>query len=313
MKSGLAIILCYSSILFAGCSSSKQDETVSPKAQPNESSAFWAHHYNTITDVPYGSHSDQRVDIYTYGSYVGEPSWFQRSSDRKPTFVWFHGGGWRFGNKETDAWFFMHFMERGWNVVNVEYRKGLSTAPDAAEDALLVMKWIRDNAEEYRFDTNRIVVSGASAGGHLALLAGLVNSVAGSHPSYVGDDMRIQAIVNWYGHSDLQKMDSYLQANKPETNFVMNWLNEDQRLSEFSKKYSPIHYVTETAPPVLTIQGSLDSFNPLDQVVSLHNKLDKANTKNQLLILEGGTHLGFSEEQFQLIFKTIFDFLEVHP
>ena len=249
MNSGLVILLMSSVLVFTRCSISSGDSTLT-KEQTSGYGKFWAHHYNTTTDVPYGSHPDQRVDIYTYGYYVGEPNWFERSDDMKPTFVWFHGGGWRFGEKETDTWILIHFLERGWNVVNVEYRKGMETAPDAAEDALLAMKWIKDNATEYRFDTNNIVISGASAGGHLALLAGLVNSVPDSHPSYVGDDIRIQAIINWYGHTDLEKIEAYLRLNKPETNFVMNWLQDEKKLADLSAKYSPIHYVTENAPPI---------------------------------------------------------------
>lgn len=311
MKSITGITLLSLFFLQIGCSSIKKDSITSRKAE--NAANFWAHRYNMIMDVKYGTDPAQRLDIYTYGNYIGEPDWFKRSSDKKPTLVWIHGGGWRFGNKETDGWFFTHFLERGWNVVNVEYRKGLGTAPEAAEDVITVMKWIRDNAEEYRVDINKIVVSGASAGGHLALLAGLVNSVPDSHPSYVGDEIRVQAIINWYGVTDIEAIEAYLSENSPNSNFVLNWIGKENKLADISEKYSPIHYITENAPPILSIQGDMDSLNPYSQAVLLHEKLENVGAENQLLTLKGGTHLGFTEEQFQLIFKTIFEFLEAHP
>ncbi|WP_422079374.1 alpha/beta hydrolase fold domain-containing protein [Ulvibacterium sp.] len=307
----IVIGFCFTQI---ACKQTKSDgQVISMKQNEEPPTTFWAHRYNMEMDVAYGNDPAQRLDIYTQGSYIGEPNWFKRSKNKKPTLVWIHGGGWRYGNKETDAWFFIHFLERGWNVVNVEYRKGLGTAPDAAEDVLTVLKWISENAEAYKLDTDRIVVSGASAGGHLALLAGLVNSIPESHPLYVGDKVRIQAIINWYGVTDIQKIDAYLSANRPNQNFVLNWVEKKEKIPEISRKYSPIHYVTENAPPVLTIQGDMDTLTPYDQAQLLHEKLKSLGTENQLLTLKGGKHLGFTEEQFQLIFKTIFDFLEANP
>ncbi len=314
MKFRIVIILIGVCFFQISCKQTTKDEKVVSQEQNQEPlTKFWAHHYSMEMDVAYGSDPAQRLDIYTHGTHQGEPTWFKRSEDKKPTLVWIHGGGWRFGNKETDAWFFAHFLERGWNVVNMEYRRGVGTAPDAAEDVLLVMKWIADNAEAYSFDTDKIVVSGASAGGHLALLAGLVNSVPDSHPSYIGDKITVQAIINWYGVTDIEKIEAYLNANHPDGNFVLDWIGDDDKLSEISKKYSPIHYVTENAPPVLTIQGDLDSITPYDQAQSLHEMLESVGAKNRLLTLKEGKHLGFTEEQFQLIFKTIFEFLEAHP
>lgn len=314
MKFRIGIILisfCFTQI---ACKQTKyKEQVVSFEQNGAPSTNFWAHHHSMKMDVAYGNDPAQRLDIYTQGTYIGEPNWFKRSKDKKPTLVWIHGGGWRYGNKETDAWFFVHFLERGWNVVNVEYRRGLGTAPDAAEDILTVMEWISDNAEEYKLDTDEIVISGASAGGHLALLAGLVNSVPESHPCYVGDKIRVRAIVNWYGVTDIQKIEAYLSSHLPNQNFVLNWVEKKEKIPEISRKYSPIHYVTENAPPILTIQGDLDTLNPYDQAQLLHEKLERVGAENQLLTIKNGTHLGFTEEQFQLIFKTIFEFLEANP
>lgn len=271
---------------------------------------FWAHRHTMIQDIPYGEDAAQRMDIYVQGAYIGEPNYFAKSNTPKPTLVYIHGGGWLSGTKETRIGFLMPFIQKGWNVVNVEYRLGLGTAPNAAEDVLKAMQWIAENAETYGIDKQNIVVSGESAGGHLALLAGLVNSKAGSHPAYVGDDLKIKAIIDWFGITDIEKVSTYLSANKPEGNYALGWIGQPQKLATISKTYSPIHYITKNAPPILSIHGVDDSVVPYSQSVLLHEALDKVGTQHRLLSLKGGKHMGFTEEQFQLIYEAIFEFIE---
>ena len=63
----------------------------------------------------------------------------------------------------------MPWFEMGWNVVNVEHRLArVSLAPAAVEDCLCSLRWVAANAARYNFDVNRLVVTGGSAGGHLA-------------------------------------------------------------------------------------------------------------------------------------------------
>ena len=74
----------------------------------------------------------------------------------------------------------MPWLEMGWNVVNVEYRMArVSQAPAAVEDAQCALRFVVSRAKDYNIDTSRIVVSGESAGGHLALTAGMIPASAG--------------------------------------------------------------------------------------------------------------------------------------
>ena len=77
----------------------------------------------------------------------------------------------------------------GWAVVNVEYRLGqVARAPAAVEDCLCALRWVIASAEEYGFDTERIVVTGNSAGGHLALTTGILPASAGLDRQCPGDE-----------------------------------------------------------------------------------------------------------------------------
>src|ERR1035438_4882439 len=85
------------------------------------------------------------------------------------------GGGWLAGSKEEALPFCLPFVAHDFVVANVEYRlAGSAPAPAALQDVLAAAKWFHDHAAEYRLDPNRIVALGFSAGGHLALLSGML-------------------------------------------------------------------------------------------------------------------------------------------
>ena len=88
----------------------------------------------------------------------------------RPTLIYIHGGGWVGGTKESSVLNVLPYMKHGMAVVNVEYRlAATSLAPAAVADCRCALRWVIANAEEHGFDTEKIVVTGHSAGGHLSL------------------------------------------------------------------------------------------------------------------------------------------------
>lgn len=270
----------------------------------------WLHCCDVVENVFYGADKDQRLDIYMQGNWIGEPTYFKVDSVPKPTLVFIHGGGWVLGSKEPffNEGFFLHFLNRGWNVVNVEYRLGKNTAPQAADDAVCAVKWIIENAEKYFIDPDNIVLGGASAGGHLALIAGLMGSTPGSHTCSFNDEVKIKAIINWFGVSDLVNLNEQLKNS--EWNYTLEWIGDPDKVAGISQKYSPIYYINSNTPPIITIHGDSDSIVPFNQAERLHKALEKAKIRNQLVALPGGKHMGFTKAQFQLMYEQIFSFLE---
>ena len=121
-------------------------------------------------NIAYDKFPDTRLDIlYPKSSVPG----------LRPVVVLFHGGGWILGNKETMMTACcLPFLEQGFVVANVEYRLApAALAPAAVDDALTAAKWFYDHAAQYHVDTKRLVVTGASAGGHLALMVGMTSPV----------------------------------------------------------------------------------------------------------------------------------------
>ena len=223
-----------------------------------------------------------------------------------PTLVFFHGGGWRRGTKESYSLRVLPWMELGWNVVNVEYRMSpTAKAPAAIEDAVCAVRWVFDNADKFNFDRKTVVVSGQSAGGHLALMAGMAEN--GRFDSKCpGELFKVAAIVNWYGIGDVWD----LLEGKNRMEFAREWIG-DARLSEknFVDTLSPINYVRKDLPPIISIHGDADTTVPYSHSTRLHAMLTEAGVRNLLHTVKGGDHGPFSKTEGVEAYSVIRNFL----
>jgi acetyl esterase/lipase len=275
----------------------------------NSGANFWAHHFSQAHDVAYGNGEDQKLDIYSQGEWIGEPTYWKSDTLLHPTLVYIHGGGWLGGTKDQITPFIIPFLEKGYNVVTVEYTRKAGTAPQAIDDCMLALKWLSRNYKSYNIDKDKIVISGESAGGHLALITAMLNTNPGSHPDYCGDSLHFAAVVNWYGVTDIKAIDEYCRKTDPATSFAGIWAGSPARLDTIAAQYSPVNRVTPQTPPVITIQGTKDSVVPPEQATALHKKLLEAGVRNELVKIEYGKHLGFTDEGFKLAYTRVFAFL----
>src|SRR5580698_5992491 len=106
----------------------------------------------------------------------------------RPGVIVIHGGGWVQGDKEDMLEeFCLPFVRRGMVVANVEYRLANSApAPAAVNDVLKAAQWFQEHAGQYRVDRKRIIATGDSAGGHLALMLAMA-------PADLGPSTKIAA------------------------------------------------------------------------------------------------------------------------
>jgi acetyl esterase/lipase len=231
-------------------------------------------------------------------------------SGPNPTLLYIHGGGWTGGSKEGSVFTFLPYLEKGWSVVNVEYRLArVSLAPAAVEDCLCALRWVIHNAKTYSFDTNNLVVTGNSAGGHLSLTTGMIPASAGLDRECPGpEQLKVSAIVNWYGITDVEDL---LDGPNMKT-YAVTWLSSMENRREIARRVSPIHYVRADLPPIITIHGDADPTVPYSHAVRLHEALQKAGVPNQLVTIPGGHHGGFSREQTLRAYKEIEKFLAAH-
>jgi acetyl esterase/lipase len=258
--------------------------------------------YRIVPNIVYGTESnfETKLDLYLPRGDRGS----------LPTLIQIHGGGWVGGSKEANALRFLPYLEMGWAVVNVQYRLGpVALAPAAVEDCLCALRWVIRNAEEYRLDTNRIVVTGYSAGGHLALTTGMIPASAGLDRQCPGNEpLQVAAIVNWYGITDVG--DLLEGANM--RSYAVEWLGSMQDRKAIADRLSPLTYVRAGQPPVLTIHGDADPTVPYSHAVRLKDSLDRAGVPNRLHTVPRGGHGNFSVEEYQHVYETVRQFLREH-
>jgi acetyl esterase/lipase len=199
----------------------------------------------------------------------------------------------------------------GFSVINVEYRLArVALAPAAVEDCRQALRWVLENAKTYNFDVDRIVVTGGSAGGHLALTTGMLDSAAGFDAPRDWDQkdipLKVAAIVNWFGITDVKD----LLSGPNRQNYAVSWMGSQPDRDQLAVRVSPLSYVRKDLPPILTIHGDADQLVPYSHAVRLHAALDKAGVPNMLITIPGGKHGGFTREQMLNVYTTLQSFLK---
>jgi acetyl esterase/lipase len=153
--------------------------------------------------------------------------------------------------------------------------------PDAVADVRLGMRHIKLHAADYGADPKRIGVWGASAGGHLALVAGMMaddgNPAAANPLERSGN--RIAAVVAYFPPTDLALL---LQGRAK-----AGAIDFDDKLLPL---VSPILGVDARDPPTLILQGDADRGVPPAQAEVMHAALDKVGVENKLQMFAGADH-----------------------
>ncbi|MFC4262056.1 alpha/beta hydrolase fold domain-containing protein [Ferruginibacter yonginensis] len=245
-----------------------------------------------------------RVDIYYKSGVNVKPM---------PILINMHGGAWRHGNKESQTGFSTYF-KLGFAVANVEYRlSAQATAPAAIEDVRCVMMYLINHADSLNIDVNRIVLSGSSAGAHLALMAGLMgnnNAQFDKDCTITNKPYRIAAVIAQSTPSTLfdPNINKVLKDGA-----IYEWLGSAKKDDvAFAKSLSPISYINKNNPPIFLTHGDADPRVPYQQTVELDAALTKAGVKHLFITIPGGGHGGYDEQQKQIIQAALIPFLKEH-
>jgi len=246
--------------------------------------------YKVEANFAYGPLTAQRLDV------IYPPTAGPKGTQVLPVVLMFHGGGWvhsytnDYGSgKDHMTTFFDRFLAHGFMVCNAEYRVNDNTvdgapAPAAAEDALLAAKWCWDHLDYFHGDKTRFVVTGASAGGHLALLVGMATPAAMLGPTSPAG-YQVAAIVDGYGPADIEAelrgvAAGWFPANLPD------------RLA-IAKTVNPMTYIRKDIPPMIVVQGSLDTTAPIGDSRRMVAMLKAAGADVTMHEVPGAAH-GFA-------------------
>jgi len=247
-------------------------------------------------EISYGDNKKQAIDFY------------KGSSDK--VLIWIHGGGWLYGDKRSERWirrFQNHFVEHeDFNVFMIGYRIGEASAPYAVNDVICAYDRIIREIEFRGLSMDDIIVAGASAGGHLALMVGYSENYKDKK---CNPKQSPKAVINLFGITEIENTYKFLDKTKffKASNYVRRWIPEDVSISEASINLSPMNMITtKDGPEVLTIHGTNDRWVPYEQAQLLEKKLNK---KHHLLTIEGGGHYYFSDDEDNLIRNKISAFI----
>jgi acetyl esterase/lipase len=218
-----------------------------------------------------------------------------------------HGGGWKNGVKESQT-DFNSFFKAGVAVANIEYRlTDQATAPAAVEDARCALIYIIKNAKELNINVNKIVIMGGSAGGHLALMAGLLGNDHRFDNNCSGvENIKVAAIIDKYGITNVWK---WAYGSKLTNESARQWLGDKAKDETFANSVSPIFYVDKNSPPTFIVHGDADPTVPYQQSVDLHKKLSAAGIKTAFVTVAGGLHGRFEKEKNSEINNNIITFI----
>lgn len=232
-----------------------------------------------------------------------------------PAIVYFHGGGWAAGTRRRFGRAFRDWnptpVERlaaaGFSVATVDYRlSGEAPFPAALDDAKAAVRWVRAAAAEHGIDADRIVAWGESAGGHLAAMVGLTGT----------GDARVNAVVDWYGPTDLPSLAAQRLADSdanpdapdsPESRFLGAPLPQ---VPELARTASPIHHVHPGAPPFHIRHGRADRVVPFAQSETFVAALEAAGVPVEFFPVDGCDHFWIGAPDLTEVFDTALHFAQ---
>jgi len=240
-----------------------------------------------IKDIVYANVDgmDLALDLYMP---AGVPS--------PPLLVWVHGGAWSRGDKSAVP---SQFVENGFAVASLDFRQTTDAPfPANVHDIKAGIRFLRAKASEYGYRTDRIAISGASSGAHLATLVGVTNGdqrLEGTVGNYRNQSSDVQAIISYFGASNLttilaQSTPFGLGVREPALKLLLG--APPDQAEELAKLASPVFHVDRNDPPLLLLHGDQDPQMPINQSHEMDAAYKKLGLDGYFDVVHGARHGG---------------------
>ncbi len=230
------------------------------------------------------------------------------SRENNTAIVFFHGGGWAYGKPDEFFTTCERYAKMGIVTFSVDYRLSIDNGEvpsktispiECVMDAKSAMRWVRENAGKFNIGTNKIVASGQSAGGHLALSTAMIDEY-----NEKTDNLAIPC-----------RPDAVLLFSAC-VNTVESWC--DMLLADRRDKIwsiSPTHHMKPGLPPMIEFHGLDDEQVPKWTVQHMETEMKKLGNYFEQHMYEGRKHyLGAPDPTYstyydEAILKIADDFL----
>jgi acetyl esterase/lipase len=264
-------ILSFLFIILLGLSGSSCRKENDPEVQAKEQLKY---------DIRYGSYKENKLDLY-----------LPANRDRNTPFVvLIHGGGWIAGDKNDMRFLQRELIARGIASVSVDYRLASDKVhyEDIMEDVSAAVNYCFYNHSDWNIRTDKFLIAGSSAGGHLALLYAYRYNTEG----------RVAAVISMSGPTDFTR-EEWLNQN-------IDYYIDGLSLFQMSEKMIGADYVpgqpldprfVEASPrfyakniPTLLLHGTNDAIVPVTQSQLLSDDLTSVGFTQKLVLLNGSGH-----------------------
>ncbi|MGO9601021.1 MAG: alpha/beta hydrolase fold domain-containing protein [Isosphaeraceae bacterium] len=244
----------------------------------------------------------EQLDVYVPGSSPPPGGW--------PVIVAIHGGGWRrFDKSQYGPRIASAFVHAGYAVVAPNYAlsaPGAATWPLNIQDLQDAIRWVRQSAGTFHFNSTRIAAMGESAGANLANLLGTSSGSSGSNGSE--NSAAVEAVVSFSAPTELASLyaESPL-AGKAVAQFLGG---TPTAIPATYRAASPVDQVGANDPPTFLVHGADDPLVPPSQSQEMAAALTQAGVPNQLVLVpRGGHNLDFPTMTSRSLLSQILEFL----
>ncbi len=251
----------------------------------------------TMMNVSYGTDPLQKMDIYLPAG---------RTTTATKVMDLIHGGAWASGDK-TDFNAYVDSLKKrlpAYAIFNINYRLSTGSAntfPAQENDVKAAIDFIYSKRSEYLV-SDKFVLLGASAGGHLALLQGYKYS----------SPVKPKAIVDFFGPTNMT--DIYNNPASPliPATTIATIVGTTPAINPtLYIESSPVTYVTTQSPPTIILHGGLDPLVSPSQSTSLRDQLLTKGVVNQYVFYPTEAH-GWIGANLVHSFNAIQNFLAVN-
>lgn len=260
------LLLCISSILLFSCSiDQEKDSDLLPALE--------------ISNASYGADARQKMDVYLPAG---------RSAEETPVLIYVHGGAWIDGDK-SEFLQVKPLVEQifpGYAMISFNYRlydfvSKQNRFPAQEEDVKAALVYIRSKLAEWNV-SDKIILSGASAGGHLALLHGLKNR-----------ESDIKGLIAFFPPTDLTSLFGFNNLTTLGLTEIMG--GSPLTVPANYQNSSPVNFASSDDPSIIFFHGEIDQVVPISQSERLEMALKNAQIRHQFVRVPNQGH-GFTAE-----------------
>lgn len=210
-----------------------------------------------------------------------------RVKEPTPCIVFLTGGGFLVCPKSSYMQQRLHLAEAGFMVASIEYRTGtIGTYIEALKDIKTAIRFIRSKYDEFNILKDKVVVMGESAGGYLAVMAGLTGEKEFDTTNFPNETSEVQAVIGMYGPICIKERGL---AETIFTEGIPPYYGND---AETGKQSHPFLYMDRELPPFLLMHGEKDKIVSVNETLEVYDMMRKHDIDVKKVIIQNAEHGG---------------------